>query len=73
MSKPQTTIVQVDLLTKQGEKMTTWVDKRPDLKEGVWITLKDFKSDTKWCVMKLYNQEHTSTEFDWHRKWDNNI
>lgn len=66
-------IVQVDLRSDKGEILTTWVDNRTDLKEGVYITLKDFKTDTKWRVVKVYSFEHDSKDFDWHRKWDNNI
>lgn len=66
-------IVQVELKTLMGEKLTTWVDKRPDLKEGVFITLKDFKPEIEWRVEKVYDDEHDSQDFNWHRKWDNNI
>lgn len=69
-------IVQVDLEEslpgiKTKRQMTTWVNDRPDLKPGVIIELKSV--DGFWTVKKVYNDLHTSDEFDWHRKWDNNI
>lgn len=67
-------IVQVDLERKTPEgnaQMTTWVNDRPDLKLGVAIQLKAVEG--YWSVKKIYNDLHTSDEFDWHRKWDNNI
>lgn len=66
-------IVQVQLKSDNGETLVTWLDSRKGLKEGVYVTLKDFKPDTKWEVVNLYPGEHESSEFDWHRKWDNNI
>lgn len=67
-------IIQVDLETGvDGGKaqMTTWVNDRPDLKPGVFIELKAVEG--VWEVKKIYNDIHTANEFDWHRKWDNNI
>jgi len=66
-------VIQVRLMNENKETFTTWVDVRPNLKQGSLITLKDFKPDTKWTVVDLYPTVHESTEFDWHRKWDNNI
>lgn len=66
-------IVQVHLKNINGnEHLTTWVDVKPGLKHGAVITLKDYP-DIKWVVAEYYPQEHDSSEFDWHRKWDNNI
>lgn len=67
-------IVQVELASPvTHERLTTWVDNRPDLKEGALISLKDFQPDTVWAVVKLYDKIHEARDFDWHRKWDNNI
>ncbi len=52
-------------------KMTTWLDVRPDLKEGVVITLKGFEK-VQWYVDKLYDGLHDAADFEFHRKWDNN-
>lgn len=52
--------------------MTTWLDVRPGLVQGALITLKDFPN-VLWNVKELYDQEHDAADFDWHRKWDNNI
>lgn len=70
---PTIPIVQVMLRSEHNEVMTTWVDKRPNLKEGSIIFLRDFKPDTRWLVIKLYPQTHDAKDFDWHRKWTNNI
>lgn len=64
-------VIQVDLISNQ-ECLTCWVDSRPDLKRGIWITLKDFKPKQRWYVQEVYNSEHNASEFDFHRKWDNN-
>jgi len=51
--------------------MTTWVDDRPDLKEGVVITLKTYIEPTReWKVERLY--ETVREESDFMRKFDNN-
>lgn len=65
-------IVQVMLRNHDHELLTTWVDKRPDLKEGAVLTLRDFKPDMEWQVTAVFDQEHDSKDFDFHRKWDNN-
>jgi hypothetical protein len=59
-------IVQVDLVSEVGKQvMTTWVDNRPDLKEGIVITLRgDY---TRWFVVKLYT---SAQDIEWHREWD---
>ena len=65
-------IVQVELRNNK-EVLTTWVDDRPGLKEGNYITLKDFKPDIKWLIIKVYrDMPKDSKDFDFHRKWDNN-
>lgn len=69
-------IIQVDLHRELPQntgiaKMTTWVENRPDLKVGVVINLKDKIGD--WTVDRVYDNAHSASEFDWHRKWDNNI
>lgn len=67
-------IIQVFLRNPKGpETLTTWVDVRPTLKVGNLITLKDFKPDQQWLVDAIYPGEHEAKDFDWHRKWDNNI
>lgn len=54
------------------ERLTTWLDVQPGLKVGAMITLKGYSPDQLWYVSKLYSSVHNSTEFDFHRKWDNN-
>ena len=69
-------IVQVKLTAKgsQGlEVLTTWVENHVDLEVGKFIALKDFKPEQKWLVTEIYSSVHDASEFDWHRKWDNNI
>lgn len=41
----------------------------------VIVTLKDDHNlpQTRWLVIKLYDKVHDAKDFDWHRKWDNNI
>lgn len=73
---PQTPIIQVALSRNiadgRRELMTTWVDVRKDLKQGAIISLKNAKG--KWRVDYLYQDGiYEATDFDWHRKWDNNI
>jgi len=70
---PTIPIVQVMLRSEHSEVMTTWLDARPNLKKGAVITLKDFMPNTKWLVIELYPKVHDAKDFDWHRKWDNNI
>ena len=69
-------IVQVYLVHQidpsHSRTMTTWVNKHPALKEGVDICLTK-QPNIKWRVIRIYPVVHESTEFDWHRKWDNNI
>lgn len=55
-----------------NEMLTTWLDVRPGLRAGAIISLKDLKPDEKWVVEQLFNQEHESADFDFHRKWTNN-
>lgn len=64
-------VIQVELRSNQ-EILTTWVESRPDLKRGVWITLKDFKPNREWYVQTIFNGEHEAVDFEFHRKWDNN-
>lgn len=72
-------IVQVDLVAvgkrqdglKEKRLMTTWVNDRPDLKVGIDIELKNVEG--LWRVNKIYSGVRESAEFDWHRKWSNNI
>lgn len=66
-------IVQVFLKNLNGnETMTTWVDQRAELKPGVLISLKDFKPTEPWSVAEVFGGEHEASDFDFHRKWDNN-
>lgn len=66
-------IVLCDLSGPGNRKMTTWLDKRDNLKQGVQVTLLPDK-DVLWNVDRIYEgPEHTADDFDWHRKWDNNI
>jgi hypothetical protein len=71
MSKTQA-IVQVYLKNSLDETLTTWVDVRPDLKIGSYITLKDFKPDVRWKVIAVFDTELESKSLEFHRKWDNN-
>jgi hypothetical protein len=50
--------------------LTTWVDKKPGLKKGSIVTLKDQK-ERKWEVLEIYSPEKEHTEL--HRGWNNNI
>lgn len=62
-------------ITEHGEILTftTWLDVQPKLKKDAIITLKDFHDPKqKWVVKELYEIEHEATDFDFHRKWDNN-
>lgn len=65
-------IVQVTLQSKIRETFTTWVDKRPELKIGSRISLKDLKPETTWLVVNIYDKELDSKDLEFHRKWDNN-
>ena len=66
-------IVQATLRNLNGKNLlTTWLDKKPELREGAIITLKDFKPEDKWRVEQLYKREFDDKEFEFHRKWDNN-
>lgn len=70
-------IIQVQLKSV-NEILTTWVDKRPGLKIGAIITLKDYVDPQfpgavkNWEVIDIYDKEHEGSDFDFHRKWDNN-
>lgn len=61
-------------ISEDGEKltMTTWLDVQPKLKQGARIRLKDMPGIV-WEVRELYDDEREASDFDWHRKWDNNI
>lgn len=69
-------IIQVSLRNDNSpeELLTTWVDKRPGLKEGMKIRLKDHERPEEWWrVETIYHLERDGQDFDWHRKWTNNI
>lgn len=51
-------------------QMTTWLDADSRIKEGVVITLKDYKPDMKWVIDKVYSTM-TKADID-KRGWDNN-
>ena len=66
-------IQQAYLRSEHNEVMTTWLDVQPKLKLGAFITLKDFNDpETKWEVIFLFDDVREATDFDFHRKWDNN-
>lgn len=65
-------IVQCEL-SSGDKRMVTWLDKSPSLKEGVLITLKDYETDEDWKVVKIYSYVGSARDFDWQRKWTNNI
>lgn len=46
---------QVELTDDNGTFMLCWVDNRPNLKQGVWLTLKDIP-DIVWRVCNVYNK-----------------
>jgi len=66
-------IVLCDLIA-DNRTMTTWLDRHPRLAEGAKITLADYNPEIVWVVKKIYEspQPHFASEFDFHRKWDNN-
>jgi hypothetical protein len=65
------TMIQVNLKADDGTQMTTWVEKRPDIKVGNKIQLD--KQD-KWYVIKeVYNHEITKDKLELNRGWTNNI
>lgn len=68
-------IRQCQLRSKEGhEILVTWLEVGPKLKVGADISLKDFSDPTKrWIVEHIYDPEAEAHEFDWHRKWTNNI
>jgi hypothetical protein len=55
-----------------NRQMTTWLDKHPKLTKGVQVTL-DGQTDL-WTVKTIYEsaEPHYASDFDFHRKWDNN-
>lgn len=65
-------VVQIKL-RNQKSTLITWVDYRDDLKIGNFITLKEFKRGIRWRIEEIYPGVHEADEFDWHRKWSNNI
>lgn len=66
-----TEMVQVDISRADGATMTTWVDKRPDLIKGNFITLKDDEK-VLWRVEKVYDIVMSKNEVEKNRGWDNN-
>lgn len=67
-------IQQATLRSVDGnETLTTWLDVQPKLALGANISLKEYGTDKRWIVEALYPAVHDATDFDWHRKWDNNI
>lgn len=67
-------IVQCNLKqpTPNGTRMmTTWLEKRKGVEVGSLISLKDVEG--KWEIAHIYDMEHGDNEFNWHRKWTNNI
>ena len=60
-------------IESNDKHMTTWLDKHPNLKEGVLISLADYEPETTWRVRKIYDgPKHEVKDFDFHRTWDNN-
>jgi hypothetical protein len=55
------------------ETLTTWLDIQPKLVKGANISLKEYGPDKRWIVEELYDDVRDVADFDWHRKWDNNI
>lgn len=63
------TMQQVHLI--QGNKqLTTWVDKRKDVKVGSIISLKDVEG--KWRVHRIFDVEMLEDQLNTHRFFDNN-
>jgi hypothetical protein len=63
---------QAYIRSEEGGVMTTFLDDRPDLKVGSIISLKDYKPEIKWIVEFLSEHLHDASDFEFHRKWDNN-
>jgi len=61
------------LQTDDGRTMNTLLNDRPDLKVGVYLTLKDYKPEGLWKVISLSDKTHEAADFEWHKKWSNNI
>jgi hypothetical protein len=69
-------IVQVDLRSIEGAKtMTTWLNYNDKLKLNSVISLKDYYPyGTEWRIVRVYHEQiMEGRDFDWHRKWTNNI
>lgn len=64
-------IIQVDLVGLGKRHLTTWVEKIPELKEGVVISLKEYP-DMVWKVVKMYSFTIDASTLDYNRNWDNN-
>jgi hypothetical protein len=71
MAKKETKMIQVELTTTDGAKMTTWVEKNKLLGEGSAVRL---EGETEWRrVSKIYDGiELTKVEIESNRSWDNN-
>ena len=63
-------IIQVKLKSGRS-RMTTWVEKRSDVKVGNKLELKEIP-DKVWEIDSVYSIELNSRDLDFHRKWDNN-
>lgn len=64
-------MVQVDLSRSDGRTMTTWVDKRPDLKVGSFVSLKEGEVNLYWRIEKIYDLEVPKNKLGT-RGFDNN-
>lgn len=64
-------MVQVDL-SRDNATMTTWVEKKPNLQRGSFVTLKDIDDSIYWKVVKIYDLEMSKSDVDSNRNWDNN-
>lgn len=53
------------LLSKNNTRMTTWIEKRKNIKEGCYISLKE-TGDEFWKVEKMYKtQDKSLLHTDW--------
>lgn len=65
-------MVQVDLAGLGKRRLTTWIEDRPEVKEGVALTLKEYP-DTVWKVVKKYQLRIDASTLELNRGWTNNI
>jgi len=71
--KTETKLVQVRL-SSGDVQLVTWVEKRPNIKVGARLTLKDHAQPRRWWrVESVSTGECNAHDLAVHRGWDNNI